>query len=70
MQVILTEAEYLKLKNQHEDDKRMFVKKSDVYLSLEELVKELKSNMNITYSSYNGKEIENIIKRFLERIEL
>lgn len=70
MQVILTETEYLKLKNQHEEDKKLFVKKSDVYHAAEEMVKDLRKMMNPSLSDYPGKEMESIIKRFLQNIEL
>jgi hypothetical protein len=41
MQVILSEDEYLKLKNQHDEQKKAYVKRIDVSMALEELLKDL-----------------------------
>ena len=70
MQVILTETEYLKLKNQHEEDKRLFVKKSDVYHAAEEMVKDFQKTITPMFEPFKSKEMEEILKRFLQRIEL
>lgn len=70
MQVILTEEEYLKLKNQSEEDKRLFVKKSDVYHAAQEMVKEFQKTLNPVFEPYKSKEMETILRQFLKNIEL
>ena len=47
MQIILTEDEYLKLKHQSDEDKKTYVKRVDVSIALEEMVKEMLKLKNV-----------------------
>jgi len=49
MQVILTEDEYLKLKHQHEETRKNYVKRIDVSLALQEMIKEIASQRSGVY---------------------
>jgi hypothetical protein len=67
MQVILTEEEYLKLKRQSDEDRKIYVKRIDVAMALQELEKELLMSVNgIPYFSHE--QWKKMFQRFVERI--
>lgn len=73
MQVILTEDEYLKLKNQHEEQKKTYVKRIDVALSLQELFKEFVGAVRPSYDPVTFQRVipdwQTSVDKFWERID-
>ena len=73
MQVLLTEEEYLKLKNQSEEHQKTYVKRIDVQLSLTNMIKELVEGRGFKFDPITlvprTDEYKNAIKNFWERIE-
>ncbi len=72
MQVILTEEEWLKLKRQNDEDKKTYVKRIDVAIALEEMIKELSSNSQHLYHPITFQPVKEqwarVISKFMERI--
>ncbi len=71
MQVILTEEEYLKLKRQSDEDRKTYVKRIDVSLALEEMIKELVGCIKPSYDPLTFEKVvdwKRIIDQFHERI--
>lgn len=73
MQVILTEEEYLKLKNQHEEQKKTYIKRIDVAMSLQDMVKELVEKRGFVYDPITfqpkANQWQEAIDHFWERID-
>ena len=71
MQVILTEEEYLKLKNQSSKDKETYVKRIDVAIALQEMVKELSETYRQFDPMFSNKTLTNwqgVMDRFMEKV--
>ncbi len=72
MQVILTEEEYLKLKNQSSEDRKTYVKRIDVAIALQELFDELNKQLP-QHGYFRGMDSEDNIKRlftnFMEKLK-
>ena len=73
MQIILTEEEYLKLKRQHEEDKKIYVKRIDVMMALKELETELRGTMDPSINSFGMSYVPKeqwikMFERFAEKI--
>lgn len=66
MQVILTEEEYLKLKNQSLEDKKTYVKRIDVALAFQEMVKELERCSGS--SAFDRPRWDGPFQRFIEKL--
>jgi len=66
MQVILTEEEYLKLKNQTEADRQTYVKRIDVSLALQELMKDLE--LLRKYQFYGPEQWNAPFKKFIDNL--
>jgi hypothetical protein len=66
MQIILTEEEYLKLKNQSVEDKKTYVKRIDVSIALQELASELQK---FGIDSFAPNRWQDSLKRFMQKLE-
>lgn len=76
MQVILTEEEYLKLKHQHDEQKRTYVKRIDVEMAFREMIEELVGDRKnahydpLTFQPIvNTQRLQNIMSRFWEKVD-
>jgi hypothetical protein len=71
MQVILTEEEYLKLKNRSDEDRRTYVKKIDVVHALQELLKEIDETRVMRYGP-TGKDdyITRLGQKFMTSVQM
>ena len=71
MQVILTEEEYLKLKNQSSEDRKTYVKRIDVALALKELFEDLNKQLP-EYGYFRGmdseKNLQKLFETFMEKL--
>ena len=67
MQVILTEEEWLKLKNQRNVDNKDFIKRADIILALRELENDLRKYYT-GGTIYADEAWLNIFKRFVGKL--
>lgn len=69
MQVILTEQEYLKLKNQSDEDKKTYVKRVDVGIALIELDKKLRRFFDFSPVIETESEWRKAFEKFIKDIQ-
>jgi hypothetical protein len=70
MQVILTEEEYLKLKNRSDEDRKTYVKRINVSIALQEMLHEMSGQNRFFMELDSERILKELYSEFMRKIEL